>query len=102
MNELVVFKCGPQKVYQVVASLNGTQKELVKELSFGHLLRMPDCRLPRAITLWLTDLRKKKKALIIRGKPIKVTSLVKKTLGLLYGSIDVPMPRGRDKPKVRN
>lgn len=101
---VVGFKCAPHKVHEIVKPLNETQRGWVAELGFAHFLDMPNCRLPRAITLWLIDqVDWKKKTLVIRGKHIKIRKLVKRMLGVHDGRIEVPIPRhGPGKHKVRD
>jgi hypothetical protein len=82
--------------------LDKDQKRWVKEIGFGALLSMPNCRLPKGLTVWLINhVSWKKRALVVGGKTFLIKNFIKQLLGIPDGPFPVPMPRSnRGKSKV--
>jgi hypothetical protein len=100
----VGFKCSPHLLHDLFKKLDKEQKKWVEELGFGVLLSMPNCRLPKGLTVWLINhVSWKKRALVVGGKTIRIKDVIKKLLGIPDGPFAVPMPRSnRGKSKVPN
>jgi hypothetical protein len=90
------FKCSPHLLVDLVRNLDTDQRKWVEEIGFAVFLSMPNCGLPKDLTVWLVNQCSwKDKALIVRGRPIKIKTLIKKLLGIPDGPYAVPLPRSK-------
>ncbi|XP_071675838.1 uncharacterized protein [Lolium perenne] len=92
----VGFKCSPHLLFDLVKSLDSDQRKWVDELGFGIVLSMPNCRLPKDLTVWLVNhFSWKKQALTVRGQAVPIKPLLNKLLGIPDGPFPVPLPRSK-------
>lgn len=90
------FKCSPHLLFDLLKSLDRDQRQWVDDLGFGILLSMPNCRLPKDLSVWLVNhFSWRKQALSVRGRTIKIKPVMKKLLGIPDGPFPVPLPRSK-------
>lgn len=90
------FKCSPHLLFDLLKNLDIDQRKCFDELGFGILLSMPNCRLPKDLTVWLVNhFSWKKQALTVRGRTVPIKLLMKKLLGIPDGPFPVPLPRSK-------
>uniref|UniRef100_A0ACD5ZK87 Uncharacterized protein n=1 Tax=Avena sativa TaxID=4498 RepID=A0ACD5ZK87_AVESA len=97
-------RCCPHMIPPIIKRLTPKQKDWVKNIGWGVFLEMPECQLPKPLTIWLVGkVNTKDKTLEIDSQnTIPIDKGIEQLLGLPNGNIRIPHPKSlRTLPKAK-
>uniref|UniRef100_A0ACD5V6X9 Uncharacterized protein n=1 Tax=Avena sativa TaxID=4498 RepID=A0ACD5V6X9_AVESA len=88
-------RCCPHMIPPIIKRLSPRQKDWVRNIGWGVFLEMPECQLPKPITMWLVSkVNTKDKTLEIDGQhTIPIDKAIEQLIGLPNSKIRVPHPK---------